>query len=89
MRRDAKTDVNQAQIVAALREAQRTVVLLHRVGQGVPDLLVGYQGKMVLLEVKAGAKSKFTQQQLEFRDNWRGPAIRVVTTINEALEATK
>ena len=41
MRRAARTDANQAEIVAALRGVGASVQPLHAVGQGCPDLLVG------------------------------------------------
>lgn len=44
MRRRAHTDRNQPAIVAALRGIGATVQPLHAVGQGCPDLLVGYRG---------------------------------------------
>jgi hypothetical protein len=52
VRRAAKVDANQREVVAALRGAGATVQLLHAVGEGCPDLLVGYRGGNYLLEVK-------------------------------------
>ena len=48
----AKVDANQADIVAALRRIGATVQCLHQVGHGCPDLLVGWHGENILLEVK-------------------------------------
>jgi hypothetical protein len=49
----AKVDANQAQVVAALRAAGATVEII-----GLPvDLLVGIRGRLMLMEVKDGAKS--------------------------------
>ena len=45
MRRAARTDSNHEEIVKALRAVGATVQSLAGVGHGVPDLLVGYQGK--------------------------------------------
>jgi len=88
MRRDARTDKNQSEIVRGLKEACRSVVLLHRVGGGVPDLLVGFKGKMWLLEVKI-EKGKLNDLQQDFFDTWRGPRPVVVRNLDDALEATK
>lgn len=90
MRRAAKVDANQATIVDDLRKAGCTVVPLHAVGGGVPDLLVGYRGRNVLLEVKDGrkppSKRKLTDDQVEFHDGWRGQ-VAVVESVKDALEA--
>lgn len=76
MRRAAKVDANQAEIVAALRAVGATVQPLHAVGQGCPDLLVGYRGINFLLEVKDGEKPpsarKLTPDQVSWHDTWRG-----------------
>lgn len=90
MRRASKVDDNQASIVQALRTVGCSVLPLHAVGQGCPDLLVARAGDMVLIEVKDGAKPpsarKLTPDQVEFHASWRGRIV-VVTSIREALEA--
>ena len=57
MRRAAKIDANQTQVVIALRAAGATVQSLAAVGVGVPDLLVGFRGQTYLMEVKDGQKA--------------------------------
>ena len=90
MRRAAKIDRNQPEIVAALRKAGCTVESLAAVGKGVTDLLVGRAGIKYLLEVKDGEKPpserKLTPDQEEWHAGWRGQKA-VVNTIEEALEA--
>ncbi len=85
MRRKARTDDNQQQIVDALRKAGATVASLHQAGGGIPDLLVGFRGKNSLIEIK-GKKGKLTKAQIEFFAKWRGKAY-VCRTIDEALTA--
>lgn len=55
----------------------------------MPDLLVGYRGANLLVEVKDGARvpseRKLRASQLEFRDGWRGQWA-VVCTVGQALE---
>ena len=91
MRRAAKVDENQAEIVAALRKCGCTVQSLAAVGKGVPDLLVGRAGVNYLLEVKDGNKPKsardLTPDELRWLHGWRGSAV-VVETVDEALKAT-
>lgn len=88
MRRASKTDRNQAEIVAALRDAGATVQPLHAVGKGCPDLLVGFRGRNMLLEVKdwKAAKSDrvLTDPQVEWHGGWKGQVAQV-ETVDAAL----
>ena len=91
MRRAAKVDDIQREIVAALRTCGATVLNLSRVGEGCPDLLVGFRGHNVLIEVKRPrAKGQragtTTPAQDDFLAGWRGRAV-VVRTVDEALRA--
>ena len=85
MRWDAKTDANQAAIVQALRDAYCSVLPMHRLGQGAPDLAVGKNGNVYFLEVKTD-KGKLTPAEQEFMDEWRGH-YAIVRTADEALRA--
>ena len=91
--RAAKIDANQMQIVQALRSAGATVQSLASVGKGVPDLLIGFQGKTVLLEIKDGAKvqskQKLTPDQIDWHANWRGGTLATVDSIDAALRVLK
>ena len=77
----AKVDRNQAEIVADLRKAGATVTLLHTVGGGCPDLLVGYRGKNWLIEVKDWKASKsdreLNEKQKEWHAGWKGQVAKV------------
>lgn len=88
MRRAAKVDANQAEIVAALRAVFAMVQPLHAVGQGCPDLLVSYNGVNYLIEVKDGRRPpsdrRLTPDQVEWHASWRGP-VAVAETVNDAL----
>lgn len=92
MRRAAKVDANQAEIVKALRDAGYSVAITSQLGGGFPDLVVGIVRKdghlsNVLLEVKDGSKppsqQKLTDDELAFSDNWHGAVI----TVNSVLAA--
>lgn len=89
MRRAAKIDANQTQVVEALRAAGATVQSLAAVGQGVPDLLVGFQGKTLLMEVKDGRKPpsqrQLTEDQLKWHGAWRGGPVAIVDGPDAAL----
>ena len=89
MRRAARIDDNQIEIVQALRAAGATVQSLAGVGVGVPDLLVGYQGKTLLFEIKDGRKSpserRLTEDQLRWHGAWNGGPLAVVDGVDAAL----
>jgi len=83
-------DENEPGIVAALERAGASVVRLD-----LPcDLLVGFRGWNLLLEVKLHAgkgvhvgRTRLNDQQCSFWAMWRGEAALVVTTPAEAIEA--
>lgn len=98
MRRAARVDENQAALVAALRYAGESVLLLHQVGGGAPDLLssgaraCSHCGHSAvgnfLIEVKNGSLSpsrqRLTPDEQEFFDTWRGQ-VAIARTVEEAL----
>ena len=59
-----KTDSNQAEIVKAFRKLGCSVHSLHKVGQGLPDLLVGNRGRNHIIEVKA-ENGTYTPDQID------------------------
>jgi len=81
MRRAAKVDKNQPAIVDALRDIGAGVQPLHVVGDGCPDLLVGYQGQNYLLEVKnlKGRGNKLTDDQKIWHACWPGQKTIVIS----------
>jgi len=92
MRRAARVDDNQSQIVEALRAIGATVRVVTQ-GGGLPDLLVGFRGQTVLMEVKDGKKPPsaraLTPAEQKFFDEWRGGMLIVVNSIDEAIAALK
>lgn len=89
MRRAARVDANQREIVAALTRIGCSVFSTAGVADGFPDLVVGRANKTLLLEVKNGDKSPSRQRlrvsQEKFRDWWRGH-YAVVSTPEEAID---
>lgn len=88
--RAARADSNQAEIVNAFRGQGASVFSLHRVGAGCPDLLVGFAGRTLLVEVKRPAgpngglsRSALTPDQIAFRSAWRGAPVHVVRTLED------
>jgi hypothetical protein len=96
VRRAAHVDANQPAIVQALLDAGCTVQSLAQVGLGCPDILVGYAGVNVLMEVKnldglnGNVRRGFglSKEQLSWQGRWKGQ----VTTVHgpeEAIEVVK
>lgn len=89
MRRAAKVDVNQSEIVDALRKVGCTVQSLAAIGKGCPDLLVGVAGVTLLIEVKDGKKPPsaraLTPDQLGWHGAWVGGPLAVVDSIDAAI----
>lgn len=90
MRRAAKVDANQDQVVSALRAAGASVTSSAAIGKGFPDVVVGFRGVTYLLEIKDGNKPpsarELTPDQAQWHIEWRGHAV-VVTSVDEALAA--
>lgn len=88
MRRAARIDENQPAIVEALREVGASVLHLHSIGEGCPDLLVGFRGVNHLVEVKDSRKPpsarRLTPDEQRFADLWRGQ-VAVAESVSEAL----
>ena len=87
--RARRVDDNQAEIVSALRKVGATVQHLHTVGEGCPDILVGWRHQNLLFEIKDGSKvpskPKLTPDEVEWHKRWKG----VVYTIESLADALK
>jgi hypothetical protein len=88
VRRAARRDANEADVVKALASVGASVFVA-LMGDGFPDLVVGYRGRTYLMEVKDGRKPEharpLTPMQAEFIRDWKGQVI-VVTSPAEAVE---
>lgn len=89
MRRAARIDENQPKIVAALVAIGCSVESLAAVGDGVPDLLVGYHNRNLLIEIKNPGKRpsqrRLTPAQVRWHDTWCGQRV-VIETAQEAID---
>lgn len=86
-RRAAAVDANQSEIVEALRKAGASVQPLHGVGMGCPDLLIGFRGTNLLLEVKDGDKVPSARKLTEWQEKWHMVWEGQVATVTSAEEA--
>lgn len=92
MRKAARVDSNSDEIVTALRAMGATVRIVTQ-GNGLPDLLVGFRGVTILMEVKDGKKvpsaRKLTPAEQKFFDEWRGGIVAIVNSVDEAIDLLK
>ena len=82
-----RTDANQAEIVKAMRVMGALVVDLHAVGKGVPDLLVCWKGRNILIEVKT-VNGRMTKPEEDFFSWWTGP-LAIVRTPEDAYQVLR
>ena len=81
IRRAARVDANQAQVVSALRAAGAYVWII-----GLPvDLLVGYKNHTFLVEIKDGPKKRLTKLQEDFFATWTGSTLARIDGPEAAL----
>ena len=92
MRLRAKVDINQKEIVSQLRKIGCSVLHLHTIGRGAPDILVGKNGVNYLFEIKDGTKTasqkKLTPDEVDFHESWRGQ-VTIIENIEQAIEYLK
>ena len=85
MRTHGKFDLNQRAIVKVIRQwPGATVVSSANLGAGFSDLILGYRGRTILLEVK-GPKGKLTPQQIAFHAAWTGSPVVILRSEAEAI----
>ena len=92
MRRAAKIDHNHAEIVGAFRKFGCSVLPLHTVGNGCPDIAVGKNKKTVLVEIKNGknipSKQELTKDEQIFHDEWQG-GVFIVKDLGDVIALVK
>lgn len=91
MRRAARRDTGEQDIIKAMREAGAYVKAVN--DEGLFDLLVSYRGETLLIEVKDGAKPpsarRLTEAEQKFHDEWPGSNLFIVNSVEEALALLK
>jgi hypothetical protein len=94
MRKAARIDSNQPEIVAALRKAGAVVFHVHTI-KNLFDLLVFYKGNVYCVEVKDGNKPasqrKLTEGELKCKALLESQDVTyyIVSSVSEALDLLK
>lgn len=90
MRRNARTDSNQQEIVTALRNSGAVVLILSQL-KNCFDCLVCYNRSIFMVEIKDGNKPKsarkLTKGELEFKSKVESVGCKywVIESVDEAL----
>lgn len=88
MRRAARIDGNQNEIVKALRELGASVLITSQL-KNCFDILVGFRGTTYIMEIKDGSlppsKRMLTEGEQRFRDTWKGGTYHIVHNVEEAI----
>jgi hypothetical protein len=85
-----KTDRNHAEIINELRKDKSiSVFSTHTIGKGFPDIVVGYQGRNYLFEIKDELKTKsqtkLTDSEIKFHESWHGQ-VSIVTNYKQIIK---
>jgi hypothetical protein len=87
MRRAARRDANEGDIIKAMRAEGAYVKVIN--DEGLFDLLVSYRGETLLIECKDGAKPpsarRLTDAEQKFHDEWPGSDLYIVNSVEEAI----
>lgn len=90
MRKYGRVDANQTELVRELRLIGCSVVSTASLGNGFPDIVVGYRGSNYLFEIKIleGVRNpkpaKLTTDEVEFMATWKGQ-VHVATCLYDIL----
>ena len=83
MKQRARVDKNHKSIVQCFRKLGCSVLSLHAVGKGCPDLVVCYQMQLYLVEVK-DTGGKLNTLQEDWHRKWGSP-VHVVRSNSEVV----
>lgn len=91
MRRAARRDAGEDQIVSAMQACGAYVTKINDAGRF--DLLCWYRGHTLLLEVKDGRKppsaQALTPAEEKFHKEWPGDNLHIVNSVDSALAILK
>ena len=83
--RAMRQDKNQTEIMAALEKIGASVEAIRSLHGGCPDLLVGFQGRNYLIEVKVPKEGRLSDIQKVWRDDWSGGKPFVIKSVEDVI----
>lgn len=81
MRRNAKVDINQPLLVKQIRALGGYVLHTHQLKNAF-DILVGYEGKLYIIEIKNDSKGKLTKGELICKEGFNSVGVDYYTIWN-------
>jgi hypothetical protein len=93
--RAGRVDDNQPSVVMALRAIGCLVYTMHEVGGGFPDLLVGYRGFWLPVEIKDGSKPPSARNLTPRQVTWHekasihGLPVLIVLSAKDAIDQVR
>lgn len=81
MRRIARVDENQPLIVKQIRELGGYVLHTHQLKNAF-DILVGYESKLFIIEIKQNSKGKLTSGELKCKEGFNSVGVGYYTIWN-------
>ena len=92
MRRAARVDANQREIVNYLRVKGATVLITSQL-KNCFDILIGYNGHNIIAEIKDGTKPesarRLTEGEQKFKDTWLGGKYHIIESLDDASNVLK
>lgn len=84
-----KVDANHREIVEAMKAVGASIIDTSTLGQGMPDLIVGFHGKTILMEIK-NPKTQYGRKglnvnQRKWAEGWTGGPLSIVDSVDAAL----
>ena len=91
MRRSARVDENQPEIVSAFRTLGWAVLIISQL-KNCCDIFVSKNGRTIAVEIKDGtkpkSKQKLTEGEISFKNEWQGE-YAIVTSIDDVIKINK
>lgn len=84
MRYAARKDSNHNAIANAATKLGASVFDTSRLGDDFPDMVIGYRGHTIIVELKT-ATGKLSAGQKYLAETWKGSPIRVWRTIDDVI----
>jgi hypothetical protein len=79
-----RPDANHGDVVSSYEQLFCSVVDLHAVGFGCPDLMIGCSGLTELAEVKT-EEGDLLPSQITFQKSWRGSKVVIIRTQEDVI----
>ena len=93
MKYGAKKDANHNDVVDALKAIGVSVIDTSHVGCGFPDVILGFAGKTMLMEIKnpktSYGKRGLNKNQAKWKELWTGGPYAVVDSVDAAIRAVR